>query len=220
MNKMLKYLRLIPALVILLGFNNLVLANSAKTNGLSGAYSAFQLSLASFDYIQVNTHQVCFTWTTSQEYNVEQMELQASEDSVHFVTIDVQAATNIKFGHTYYSPVASCEQFYYYRLVIVNEHGDKQFSKIIHMNSSYDDNKEASIFPNPVTGLNFNVKVFSMNQTIVRVYNRDGKLLYSTNLQGQFQYNIKLPAAASGNVNLVVQVSSEGKTQSFNVLNI
>ncbi|MFI5152481.1 MAG: T9SS type A sorting domain-containing protein [Chitinophagales bacterium] len=220
MNKMFKYLRLIAALVMLLGFNDLLMANGIRSNGLSGAYSAFQLTLASFDYVEVNSHQVCFKWTTSQEYNVEQMELQASEDSVHFVTIDVQAATNVKFGHTYYSSVVNSDQFNYYRLVIVNENGDKEYSKTIRLNPISSEYKEVSIFPNPITALTFNVKVLSMNQTVIKVFNRDGKLLYTTNLQGQFQYNIKLPSAASGNINLVVQVSSEGKTQSFNVLNI
>ena len=96
-----KYLYTLLALIMVLGSSNLVLANSGNYEGQSGASANFQLTLSSFDYIVINSHSACFTWTSAQEFNVEKIELQAGVDSIHFVTVDVQLAANYKYGHTY-----------------------------------------------------------------------------------------------------------------------
>ncbi|HMH31617.1 MAG TPA: hypothetical protein VK543_01235 [Puia sp.] len=216
MKQMHKHLLAILALSLMLGYGKQVLAN-AHNGGQSGA--AFHLALAAFDYIPVNTRTACFTWTTSQEFNVQQIELQASTDSNNFVTLDIQSAFNYKFGHTYYSGVINVDQYKYYRLAILNENGDYDYSKIIRVATGSLTKQDISLFPNPVTGLAFNIKVPSLNPIAVNVFTKEGVLLYTTNLQGQFQYRIKLPSSASASMNLVVQVTNNSQTQSFNVLN-
>lgn len=217
MRKMHKYLNTTLALLILLGVGKTVLANANNSGNQSGA--AFALTLSAFDYIPVNAHTACFTWTTSWEANVQEIDLQASTDSIHFISVDAQSAFNNKFGHTYYSPIINVDQYKYYRLVIVNETGVEEYSKIIHLVNTSLTKQDVTIFPNPVTGLAFNVKVPTMNQIAVNVFTKEGVLMYATKLQGQFQYRIQLPASATNNMNLVVQVTNDGKTQSFNVLN-
>jgi len=150
---------------------------------------------------------------------VQEIDLQASTDSIHFISVDAQSAFNNKFGHTYYSPIINVDQYKYYRLVIVNETGVEEYSRIIHLVNTSLTKQDVTIFPNPVTGLAFNVKVPTMNQIAVNVFTKEGVLMYATKLQGQFQYRIQLPASATNNMNLVVQVTNDGKTQSFNVLN-
>lgn len=217
MRKMHKYLNITLALLIMLGAGKTVMANNANSNNQSGA--AFGLTLSAFDYIPVNAHSACFLWATSWEANVQEIELQASTDSIHFVTVYTETAFNNKFGHTYYSPVINVDLYKYYRLLIVNETGVEDYSKIIHMVNSSLTKQDVTIFPNPVTGMTFNVKVPTLNQIEVNVFTKEGVLLFATKLHGQFQYRIQLPSSASNNMNLVVQVTNDGKTQSFNVLN-
>ena len=217
MRKMHKYLNVTLALLIMLGTGNMVLANDNSSKNQSA--SAFALTLSTFDYIPVNAHTACFLWATSWEANVQDIELQASSDSIHFVTIYTQSAFNNKFGHTYYSPVVNVDQYKYYRLLIVNESGLEDYSKTLHLVNSSLTKQDVTIFPNPITGLSFNVKVPTMNRIDVNVFTKEGVLMYTTKLQGQFQYRIQLPASASNNMNLVVQVTNDGKTQTFNVLN-
>jgi hypothetical protein len=217
MRKMHKYLNTTLALLIMLGAGNTVLANNNSANNQSGA--AFALTLAAFDYVPVNAHTACFTWTTSWEANVQEIDLQASTDSIHFITVYAQRAFNNKFGHTYYSPVFNVDQYKYYRLVVVNETGVEDFSKTLHLVNTSLTKQDVTLFPNPVTGLSFNVKVPTLNQIAVNIFTKEGVLLFATKLQGQFQYRIQLPASASSNMNLVVQVTDNNKTQSFNVLN-
>src|SRR5258708_25406316 len=134
MKKTQKYLKTILAVILMLGTGTLAMANSNLKGGRSDA--AFQMSIVSFDYIPVNAHTACFTWTSSKEVNVQEIELQASVDSVTFVTISVQSAYNSKLGHTYYSGVINVEQYKYFRLSILNENGETDFSKTIHVINS------------------------------------------------------------------------------------
>src|SRR5258708_5178291 len=131
MRKMHKYLNVTLALLIMLGAGKTVLANNNSSNNQSGA--AFALTLSTFDYIPVSAHTACFTWATSWEANVQEIDLQASTDSIHFITVNAQAAFNNKFGHIYYSPVINVDQYKYYRLVIVNETGVEDYSKTIRL---------------------------------------------------------------------------------------
>jgi hypothetical protein len=214
MKKICIYLHFSLVLVVISGLTAHVSANKTGLN------ARFMLTLTSFDYVEVNAHFNYFVWTTSKELDVQQMELQASADSNTFVTLQVQPATNTPFSHTYYSSLMDCEQYRFYRLVIVNENGQRDYSKIIHIDNNDGLSKlEISIFPNPVIDLAFNLKVPSTNPLVVKVFTKEGKLLCSTSLQGQSQYRIKLPIAAVANDYLAVQVISNGKTNAFYILN-
>lgn len=214
MNKYRIYLRSLMLLVALSGFMFPVSAKNVGSN------AKFMLTLTSFDYVEVNSHFNYFKWTTSKELDVQQMELQASTDSITFVTVQVQAATNTLYSHTYYSSKMDCAKYSFYRLMIVNENGQKDYSSVIHINNYPGATSlDISIFPNPVIDLAFNLKVPSTEPVAVNVFTKEGKLLCSTSLQGQSQYRIKLPMAAMGIDYLAVQVISNGKTNAYYVLN-
>ena len=190
--------------------------SSASANAKTAA-SRFMLTLASFDYVEASNHFDYFKWTTVVEMDVQQMELQGSTDSNSFVTLQVIPATNTTFIHTYYSNMVSCDQYCYYRLVIVNENGIKEYSKVIH--TKIGSTKMAiSIFPNPVVNSSFNLKVPSTERIAVNIFTKDGKLLYSTTLEGQNQYWVAIPSSVGSKEYLAIQVISNGKTNAFNIL--
>lgn len=214
MNKIRIYLQFSLLLVALSG---IVVPVSAKN---AGSNAKFMLTLTSFDYVEVNSHFNYFKWTTSRELDVQQMELQGSTDSVTFYTVEVQAATNTLYSHTYYSSLVDCQKYSFYRLVIVNENGQIDYSSVIHINNNPGAARlDISIYPNPVIDLAFNLKVPSTDPVSVNVFTKEGKLLCSTSLQGQSQYRIKLPIAAMGLDYLAVQVISNGKTNAYYVVN-
>jgi len=218
MRKLMRNTNCILALVLVIS-TQLVKAGNRSSGPASEMNAAFQLTLTSFDYIPVNAHAACFTWSTSQEFNVEKFQLEASQDSNQFITVDEQPAGNYRFGHIYYSSVFNVEQYKYYRLVIVNENGQREYSKTIHMNENSLTIQDITIYPNPIISLSFNIKVPTMNQIDVNLFTKESVLIYSTSLSGQFQYRITLPSRANASMNLVVQVTCGGKTRSFNVLN-
>src|SRR6516164_11407085 len=131
MRKLIRNTNCILALALILS------AQFAKAGTMSsGMSAAFQLTLTSFDIIPVNAHAACFTWSTSQEFDVEKFQLQASQDSNQFITVEEQPAVNYKYGHNYYSSVFNIEQYKYYRLVMVNENGQIEFSKVISLTTN------------------------------------------------------------------------------------
>jgi len=218
MRKLIRNTNCILALVLTISVQQ-VMAGTRSAGSASGMSAAFQLTLTSFDYVPVNAHAACFTWSTSQEFDVEKFMLQASQDSNQFITVEEQPAVNYKYGHNYYSSVFNVEQYKYYRLVMVNENGQLEYSKTICMNPNSLTIQDITIYPNPIISLSFNVKVPTMNPIDVNVFTKEGVLVYSTSCKGQFQYRITLPSRANASMNLVVQVTNAGKTQSFNVLN-
>jgi hypothetical protein len=218
MRKLIRNTNCILALV-LMGSVQPAKAGTRSSGSASELSAAFQLTLTSFNYIPVNAHAACFTWSTSQEFDVEKFQLQASQDSNQFITVDEQPAINYKFGHIYYSPVFNVEQFKYYRLVMINENGTREYSKTISLSENSLTIQNITIYPNPIISLSFNIKVPTMNAIELNVFTKEGMLIYSTLLRGQFQYRITLPSSANASMNLVVQITNNGKTQSFNVLN-
>ena len=102
---------------------------------------------------------------------------------------------------------------------MVNENGILEYSKTICLTENALTIQNITIYPNPIISLSFNIKVPTMNSIEVNVFTKEGMLIYSTTLRGQFQYRITLPSSANASMNLVVQITNNGKTQSFNVLN-
>ena len=218
MRKLIRNTNCILALALIVSAQ-MAKAGTWSSGSASEMNAAFQLTLTSFDYIPVNAHAACFTWSTSQEFDVEKFQLQGSQDNSQFITVDEKPAINYKWGHNYYSSVFNVEQFKYYRLAMVNENGTIEYSKTISLNESTLTIQNITIYPNPIINLSFNIKVPTMNAIEVNVFTKEGMLIYSTSLRGQFQYRISLPSSANASINLVVQITNNGKTQSFNVLN-
>jgi hypothetical protein len=102
---------------------------------------------------------------------------------------------------------------------MVNENGILEYSKTICLTENALTIQNITIYPNPIISLSFNIKVPTMNPIEVNVFTKEGMLIYSTSLKGLFQYRITLPSSANASMNLVVQITNNGKTQSFNVLN-
>jgi hypothetical protein len=76
-----------------------------------------------------------------------------------------------------------------------------------------------NIYPNPVVNATFNVKVTSSDATIIKIITPDGKVLFSTVLNGQQLYQVTMPANTPGFSLLTVQVIQNGGIKSFNILN-
>jgi hypothetical protein len=90
------------------------------------------------------------------------------------------------------------------------------YSKILSIKTGSID--KVSLFPNPITGAAFTVRIPTTETAIVNVFTTQGQLLYNTSLKGQLQYAVKLPAGLL-HPTLIIQVISNGETSSFNVVN-
>lgn len=187
----------------------------------SGISTCTMLGATLIDFTAAPDHgSVYMSWTTAQEINTDHFIVERSADANTWEAIGTVAArkyssVNSDYQFTDASPLSGTS---YYRLQTVDQDGKNSYSKIISMEIAAP-SKGISIFPNPVTGLSFNIKFPSADATIVNVFTMEGRLIHTASLKGQLQYQVKLPAAASHSNYLVIQVISNGKTQAFTVLN-
>jgi hypothetical protein len=186
----------------------------------SGASACSILPVSMNDFSAAYTsNTVELSWSTSEEINFDHFVIERSTDAGNWQSIGTVYSKYSSTGNTYHFtdsyPLSNTS---YYRLQIADKDGKISYTKIISVNNESNTN-QVSIFPNPVTNLTFNVKLPSTAAAIVNVFTIEGRILFITSLQGQTQYQVKLPASASSTNYLIVQIISNGKTHTFNILN-
>lgn len=163
---------------------------------------------------------VQLSWSVSQNFNADHFTVQRSGDNQNWTTIGSVAAKGYGAPDPDYtfidpSPLSGTN---IYRLLIVDIDGGVTYSKAVPIQFSATPDA-ISIYPNPVTGQTFHLKVGSLNTVMVSVYTQTGQLLFLTSLSGQTQYEVHLPANVPHNNYLVIQVISHDKTHAFELFN-
>ncbi|HTQ63719.1 MAG TPA: hypothetical protein VMI12_02930 [Puia sp.] len=190
---------------------------TVNSSGLS-AGTILPVTITSFTGDFINNH-IELSWSTQEEINLDHYNIQRSTDASNWIGIGEVVSKYSAAGNSYYftdPSVTNNEN--YYRLQIVDRDGKTSYSKIVSIKTETAI-QQVSIFPNPVINQAFNVKLGSTDAAIVNIFTIDGRLLSVTSLKGQTQYQIQLPAGAAQNNYMIVQVISNGKTNSFNILN-
>lgn len=184
----------------------------------ASACTVLPVSLNNFAAEYISNH-VELTWSTAEEINFDHFVIERSPDAGSWQSLGTVYSKYSSIGNTYYfTDGAVLSNTTYYRLRIVDKDGKISYSKIININTG-DITNQVSIFPNPIINLTFNLKFSSPDAAIVNVFTIEGKLLFNASLQGQTQYQLKLPSSAASGNYLLVQVISRGKTNVFNILN-
>jgi len=191
----------------------------ATLNSLgASACSTLPVSLNDFSADYIN-NRVELSWSTQEEINFDHFVIERSSDAGNWQATGTVYSKYSSIGNKYnFTDASPLNNDNYYRLQIVDKDGKISYTKIISINAGAIAS-QVSIFPNPVTNLTFNIKLSSTKAAIVNVFTMEGRLLFVTSLQGQTQYQVKLPANASTTNYLIVQVINDGKTNTFNILN-
>ena len=177
------------------------------------------ITLSDFNVTLTNDQTAEITWQTQLEINSDYFTIERSKDGSDWQIIGtIEAKGNSSFI-SYYSfrdadPLPGIN---YYRLQMADLDGKNVNSEVIYIEASSVE-EAVSIYPNPVTGLTFNLKVASPEPVIVNVFSMDGRLICTIAMKGQVQYQVKLPVNTVRNIYLAVQVVSNGKTQTFSIL--
>jgi hypothetical protein len=160
-------------------------------------------------------HNIKLSWTVTDASGRETMQVERSTDAAHFTPLTTISMNGTDAGYTYTdeSPAAGENA---YRIKLTGVDGAVSYSKIISVTIATTGGLH--IFPNPCTGGNFQIRFPAVQSAMIRVFTLDGKLLYMNSVKGQLQYSVNVPAAGDTRM-LIVQIISNGKTSSFNLLN-
>ncbi|MCU0320819.1 MAG: T9SS type A sorting domain-containing protein [Chitinophagaceae bacterium] len=174
---------------------------------LSTTGSALPLNLVSFNAVLQNK-QVFTQWQTTNEVNVSHMNVQRSADGINFSSIGRTEATgNGNYGFTDATLPANVKTLYY-RLEVVDNTGEKQFSKIVAVQLAKN-NMVVNVYPNPVKNQLF-ASINSIKQELVTIQVTDlqGKVFQNRILKlniGNNNFNITTSALAKGVYLLVIK---------------
>ncbi len=154
-------------------FDNVVFA---KTN-----FVALPLELLNFNAKIQRKNNALVTWTTANERNITQYELERSTDATHFSTIFIKNIfnkNNVQVADYQYFDENLERGVYYYRLKNIENDGHIDYSKIV--NVIVEDDYSVSVFPNPAKGkitITEHGKAFETRH--INLYNSQGQLVLS-----------------------------------------
>lgn len=194
----------------------------AATLNSSGIISGNVLPIILSDFTASisNNQTVDILWQTQQEMNADYFTIERSADGSNWQGISTIIAKGNSSTTSYYSYTdgAPLPGINYYRLQMVDLDGKNISSEVKHVEASSVE-QPVSIYPNPFTGLTFNLKVPSSKPIVANVFSMEGRLICTFAMRGQLQYQVKLPANTVHNTYLALQVISNNKTQTFSILN-
>ena len=166
-----------------------------------------------------NNHSVEILWSTAEEINFDHFVIERSSNGSSWVTIATVQAKEKNSNDYSFTDLSPIENSSFYRLQMVDKNGTISYSKIVAVKTDAV-TSQVTIFPNPIINATFHIKLTSSDAASINVFNIEGRLLYATSLKGQTQYEVNLPnAATSSNGYLIIQVISNGKTNTFSILN-
>src|SRR5262249_19800893 len=124
---------------------------------------------------------VNLNWTSEIESDFKGYEVQYSSDGRNFTTIATLPAQTLSKNYSYKQNNPQQGKGYY-RLKMVDIDGKSEYSKTIAM--KLDCGKSlVFVYPNPVTDvLNVNITNSQDNNTRAKLFDAQGKLIYSNNL--------------------------------------
>jgi hypothetical protein len=143
--------------------------------------------------------------------------IQRSTGSNDWTTVTTIAAGGYTSGEYRYTDADAPAGQIEYRIERIDANGKIIYSSVATVTVAGAGNA-IGIHPNPATGGTFYITTSSTDEMIVNVFTMTGQLLYHTDLKGQTQYGIHLPAQVLGLSSVAVQTISPAGTRTFTVL--
>jgi hypothetical protein len=183
----------------------------------SGAVGCVVLALSAPQLnARLSGGQVSLSWQTTENNKADRFLVQHSTNGADWTLVTEVMTNALQSGYSTIDPHAQPGNNYY-RLQEIDKDGHTAWSavSIIKMETAAG---EMTLYPNPVKGHTFFLKVPATDALILKVYTPGGQLLLLSSLKGQTQYTVQLPATVMTNSYILVQVIGNARTQTFTVL--
>lgn len=174
-------------------------------------HTTLPLNLISFSAKATNSANKLL-WTTGNEVNVKQFEVERSVDGTNFTQIGIQNS----IGSGNYTSIDSLrlKGNNYYRLRIVEQNGESKFSNTIMVKGSFNEESEITIYPNPVEDL-VKISVEDKNSiSKVTLFDMQGKIMLTKEILGST--NLSLGNLAPGIY--IVHIDCNGKIKTVKLI--
>ena len=189
-----------------------------ETLNNSGLATCTTLALADIDPTAVpEGNAVTLSWTdplnnTASDYLVQRSVGNDDWTTLATINADGSSSSSYHFEDRTATPGTSD-----YRIVRVGQDGSTSYSTICTVTIPQPA-RTTGIFPNPASGHSFYITVPGTDQFVLNIYTLTGQLLARTTLQGQTQYQVRLPAQLQPGNTVIVQTILPDRTNSFPLL--
>ena len=163
----------------------------------------------------LNNNSVKLSWTLSGATGGEYFQVERSNDAQNFTPLLTLPAGQLNgtYNYTDESPHSGEND---YRVKLTGTDGIISYSKIISEQTTGKEN--LSLFPNPCTNGNIQIRLSSVQSVRINAFSIDGRLLYMGSLSGQSSYALNIPGTVNTHI-LVIQVITKERTSTFNLIN-
>lgn len=168
---------------------------------VSNSSALLPLDLVSFKAVSTN-NQVQTTWTTTNEINMKQFQVERSVDARSFATIGTVTATNSIGTNNYHlTDIAPLEAKSYYRLKMLDKDGSFTYSSIIAVTSST--KTLLLVYPNPVIDQLQVQHKQAVANAFMAIYSAEGKMLLQKNVAVNAQLTLLAVSALPSGIYLL-----------------
>jgi hypothetical protein len=183
--------------------------------------TALPLTVKSFN-ASVSNCNALLKWTTADETNTKNFQVENSADGINFTTLaTVNAKSSNGAGNSYSKSFGFVPNLGYYRIKMQNINNSAEYSDIILLKDKTCTNTEmvqSVVSPNPVVNHELKMVVTSAkaDNANVRVIDMNGKVVAEFNRslgEGANKLTLPLPALASGQFIISVRTGSNGDSK-------
>lgn len=129
-------------------------------------------------------NQINIGWKTADENNIKQFDIEKSSDRIHFTKSGFVKAQNAVSNTYHWVDAFAVEGNNYYRVCSIDRNGKSKYSKVMEV---YNPKaiESFSIYPNPATGHNLNLKIINQKpgKYMVSIMNAFGQLFLTKEIQ-------------------------------------
>ncbi|HXO76109.1 MAG TPA: T9SS type A sorting domain-containing protein, partial [Puia sp.] len=193
----------------------------ATMNG-SGSLACIVLAVADINLTATagSRGSVDLSWSDAAASAATGYRIQRSSDGKSWIDLStVMAGGYSTTGDYTFSDAGAPAGTIYYRINRIDKDGHALYSGISAITIAAS-TASIRLYPNPTTGRNFFIATPGTGQLVVDVYTMTGQLLTQTQLKGQTQYALQLPARvpAGSAIVIVIRTPSQGSSQTFTLL--
>jgi hypothetical protein len=131
--------------------------------------------------------QIFLNWTTANNDSIKKYWIQRSSDGSDFSDVGVVNAPNPLFNKYEWSDPFPSSAINFYRIKSMQTNGKTEYSEVIKIKGGLKEINKISLFPNPATGSNMNLKLENQpsGKYQVRIFNSNSQAI----LEQSFDFN-------------------------------
>ena len=164
-----------------------------------------------------SANKINLTWSDPTATTASEYQIQRSADNKEWTSLGTVIAGGYSTGDYHFTDDNAPAGTLNYRIARIDKDGKALYSAISTLTLTTI-STAVRLYPNPATGHTFFIATPNTGELVVSLYTMTGQLLTQTQLKGQTQYALQLPAQVQAGSAVVVRAIGRSAAQTFTLL--